>query len=136
MIYTKGKEPNNMKKYIFTESQIKKIIDNQINEQSGTFQADQIAAINDGSEDFLTNYKKIQGKDLTEKIKKYQQLIGCEVTGHMLDSIECIKQKNRKDFIILRDSITKNKPIYDKIGPAIGKLFNIKFLKQDPESIY
>ena len=84
-----------MKKYIFTESQIKKIIDNQIQEQSGTFAFDQIQAINAGSEEFL-NMKKIQGKDLTDKIKKYQMSIGCEVTGHMLDSIECMKQKNKK----------------------------------------
>lgn len=121
-----------MKKYIFTESQIKKIIDNQINEQAGTFQFDQIQAINAGSEEFL-NMKKIQGKDLTEKIKKYQMSIGCEVTGHMLDSIECIKQKNRKDFIVLRDTISRNKPITDKIGPWFGKIFGFK---PDPEAIY
>ena len=55
-----------MKKYIFTESQIKKIIDNQINEQT----TEERILINAGSEEFL-NMKKIQGKDLTEKIKKY-----------------------------------------------------------------
>lgn len=122
-----------MKKYIFTESQIKKIIDSQIQEQAGTFEFDQRQAINRGSEEFLTNIKKIQGRDLTEKIKKYQMSIGCEVTGHMLDSIDCIKQKNRKDFILLRDSISKNKPITDKIGPFFAKLFGFK---SDPEAIY
>ena len=88
-----------MKKYIFTESQIKKIIDSQIQEQAGTFEFDQRQAINRGSEEFLTNIKKIQGRDLTEKIKKYQMSIGCEVTGHMLDSIDCIKQKTVKKLL-------------------------------------
>lgn len=122
-----------MKKYIFTESQVKKIIDTQIQEQSGTFHADQIEAINSGSEEFLTKIKKIQGKDLTEKIKKYQMSIGCEVTGHMLDTIDCMKQKSRKDFILLRDIISKNKPFIDKFGTLVSKLFGVK---PNPEEIY
>ncbi len=121
-------QSNSMKKYIFTESQIKKIIDNQINEQT----TEERILINAGSEEFL-NMKKIQGKDLTEKIKKYQMSIGCEQTGHMLDSIECIKQKNKKDFILLRDTIRKNRSIFDKIPIFIGKLFGYK---EDPESIF
>jgi hypothetical protein len=51
----------------------------------------------------------------------------------MLDSIECIKQKNRKDFILLRDTIRKNRSILDKIPGFIGKLFGYK---EDPESIF
>jgi hypothetical protein len=67
-----------MKKYIFTESQIKKIIDNQITEnkhlQEQTFHDDQMQAINAGTKAFL-DAKKIQGKDLTDRIKQYQLTI-------------------------------------------------------------
>jgi hypothetical protein len=117
-----------MKKYIFTESQVKKIIDSQINEQT----TEERILINNGSEEFLS-MKKIQGKDLTEKIKKYQMSIGCPTTGHMLDSIDCIKQKNKKDFILLRDSMRRNRSIFDKIPIAFAKLFGYK---EDPESIF
>ena len=62
-----------MKKYIFTESQIKKIIDNQIVEskdlQEQTMVDDQKMAINAGTKAFL-DAKKIQGKDLTDRIKQ------------------------------------------------------------------
>ena len=124
-----------MKKYIFTESQIKKIIDNQINEQT----TEERILINAGSEEFL-DMRKISRKgpkgenlDLTKRIMIYQKSIGCEVTGRMLDSIDCIKQKNKKDFILLRDTIRKNRSILDKIPIFIAKLFGYK---EDPESIF
>ena len=67
-----------MKKYIFTESQIKKIIDNQIVEnkdlQESDFTKDQMKAINDGTKAFL-DAKKIIGVDLTDRIMKYQKSI-------------------------------------------------------------
>lgn len=126
-----------MKKYIFTESQIKKIISNQIQEQ--TFADDQRAAINFGSMDFLKS-KGIIGKDLTEKIMKYQRMIGCEETGHMMDCVDVMykhsqntQSKFRQDFGSWKKSIQSNKPIYDKIGDWLTGLFGVK---KDPKSIY
>ena len=121
-----------MKKYIFTESQVKKIIDSQISEQkySVPVTPEDKVRFNDASEKFL-DMKKIQGRDLTEKIKRYQQSIGCEVTGHILDSIDCIKQKNQKDFILLRDAIRSNRTIFAKGALWLGQLFGYK---EDPES--
>ena len=62
-----------MKKYIFTESQIKKIIDNQITEnkdlQEQTMVNDETAAINAGTKAFL-DIKKVQGVNLTDRINK------------------------------------------------------------------
>lgn len=122
-----------MKKYIFTESQLKKIIDNQLQEQAGTFNFDQKLAIDNGSIDFL-KMKGIGGVDLTDKIKKYQKMIGCEETGHMMDCIDVMYTKHRKDFDLWKNLIYKNKPIIDKVGSWLSKkLFGFK---DDPKSIY
>jgi|Laugresu1bdmlbsd_1035121.scaffolds.fasta_scaffold00048_21 hypothetical protein len=121
-----------MKKYIFTESQIKKIIDNTLMEQPGTYEFDRRLAINRGSEDFL-NSKKITGVDLTDKIKKYQKSIGCSETGHMMDCLDVMFNKHRKDFELWKSMIQKNKPLMDKIGDWLYGAFNIK---GDPKSVY
>lgn len=121
-----------MKKYIFTETQIKKIIDNQLNEQPGTYEFDRRTAINRGSEDFL-NSKKITGVDLTEKIKKYQKSIGCPQTGHMMDCLETMFEKHNKDFQLWKNYIHKNKPLMDKIGDWLYSTFGIK---GNPKAIY
>jgi hypothetical protein len=119
-----------MKKYIFTENQIKKIIDTQINEstklQEGDMDMDQKAAINAGTKSFL-DAKKIMGVDLTDRIKKYQKSIGCEPTGHMMDCQGKLPQNDKK---LWQSLINKNKPVYDKaldwfnrmlgIGPGSG----------------
>ena len=118
-----------MKKYIFTESQIKKIINNQIKEQAGTIGFDEKEAINSGSVDFL-RAKGIQGKDLTQKIMIYQKSIKCEPTGHMMD---CIDKMPPKDFDLWKSYIQKNKPIYDKIGDWLKKGFGVK---KDPKQLY
>jgi hypothetical protein len=114
-----------MKKYIFTENQIKTIIDSQINEQ--TFVDDQTAAINAGTKAFL-DAKKIQGKDLTERIKNYQLTIpNCKPTGHMLDCKGMLPEADKK---LWQSLINQNKPFYDKaldwfnsmlgLGPGSG----------------
>jgi hypothetical protein len=119
-----------MKKYIFTESQIKKIINNQITEnkhlQEGDIDMDQKAAINAGTKSFL-DAKKIMGVDLTDRIMKYQKSIGCEPTGHMMDCQGKLPQNDKK---LWQSLINKNKPLYDKaldwfnrmlgIGPGSG----------------
>ena len=119
-----------MKKYIFTENQIKKIIDSQINEstklQEGDMDMDQKAAINAGTKSFL-DAKKIMGVDLTDRIIKYQKSIGCEPTGHMMDCQGKLPQNDKK---LWQSLINKNKPAYDKaldwfnrmlgIGPGSG----------------
>jgi hypothetical protein len=97
-----------MKKYIFTESQVKKIIDNQIQEQ--TFIDDEKAAINAGTK-ALMDMKKIQGIDLTERIKKYQKSIGCDQTGHMMD---CKDKMPQSDKDMWQKYIYKNQSIFDK----------------------
>lgn len=97
-----------MKKYIFTESQVKKIIDNQIQEQ--TFIDDEKASINAGTK-ALMDMKKIQGIDLTDRIKKYQKLIGCEPTGHMMD---CKDKMPQSDKDMWEKYIYKNQSIFDK----------------------
>ena len=104
-----------MKKYIFTESQIKKIIDNQITEskdlQEQTFVDAEKDAINAGIKAFL-DAKKIQGKDLTDRIKKYQLSIpNCEPTGHMMDCKDMLPESDRK---LWQSLINKNKPWYDR----------------------
>lgn len=103
-----------MKKYIFTESQIKKIIDNQITEtkdlQEQTFVDDQKMAINSGTKEFLDT-KKIMGVDLTDRIIKYQKSIGCDPTGHMLDCQGKLPENDKK---LWKSLINKNKPLYDK----------------------
>lgn len=114
-----------MKKYIFTESQIRRIIDTQINEQ---LDIDTKVAINTASDEFLTK-KGIKGKDLTEKILKYQRMIGCSETGHMMDCIDTMYEKNRKDFIEWKNLIQKNKPLIDKFG-------DLFFKNKDPKAIY
>ena len=119
-----------MKKYIFTESQIKKIIDNQITGtkqiQEGDMDMDQKTAINAGTKSFL-DAKKIIGVDLTDRIMKYQKSVGCEPTGHMMDCQGKLPQNDKK---IWQSLINKNKPLYDKaldwfnrmlgIGPGSG----------------
>ena len=116
MIYLKKGEPqqNSMKKYIFTESQIKKIIDNQVNEskdlQEQTMLDDQKMAINAGTKAFL-DAKKIMGVDLTNRIMKYQKSIGCEPTGHMMDCQGKLPDIDKK---LWQSLINKNKPLFDK----------------------
>jgi len=121
-----------MKKYIFTESQIKKILDNTLMEQSGTYEFDRKLAINLGSEDFLKS-KKITGVDLTEKIKKYQKSIGCSETGHMMDCLDIMFDKHKEDFKLWKSMIQKNKPLMDKIGDWLSKTFGFR---SDPKSPY
>ena len=114
-----------MKKYIFTESQIKTIVNSTINEQ--TFLNDEMQAINAGTKAFL-DAKKIQGVDLTDRIKKYQLTIpNCKPTGHMLDCKDMLPEQDKK---LWRSLINQNKPIYDKaldwfntmlgLGPGSG----------------
>lgn len=103
-----------MKKYIFTETQVKKIIDNQIleskNIQEQTMLDDEKAAINAGTK-ALMDMKKIQGVDLTDRIKKYQKLIGCEPTGHIMDCKDKMPQNDKKMW---EEYIYKNQSIFDK----------------------
>jgi hypothetical protein len=103
-----------MKKYIFTESQVKKIIDNQVieskNIQEQTILDDEKAAINAGTK-ALMDMKKIQGVDLTDRIKKYQKLIGCEPTGHMMD---CKDKMPQSDKDMWQKYIYQNQSIFDK----------------------
>lgn len=117
-------------KYIFTESQVKKIIDNQITEskdlQEQDMVNDQKSAINAGTKSFL-DAKKIMGVDLTDRIVKYQKSIGCEPTGHMLDCQGKLPENDKK---LWQSLINKNKPLYDKaldwfnrmlgLGPGSG----------------
>lgn len=117
-------------KYIFTESQVKKIINNQITEskslQEQSMADDQKAAINAGTKAFL-DAKKIMGVDLTDRISKYQKSIGCEPTGHMLDCQGKLPENDKK---LWQSLINKNKPLYDKaldwfnrmlgLGPGSG----------------
>ena len=123
-----------MKKYIFTENQIKKIINNQIQEQ--TFVADERAAINSASEEFL-NLKGIKGVKLSDKIKKYQKMIGCEETGHMMDCIDIMYSKYNNDFKKWKELIYENQGFLSRIGIDLGKFIN-KLLgnKEDEKSIY
>lgn len=121
-----------MKKYIFTESQIKKIINNQLNEGPGDFAFDQKVAIDKGSSDFL-NQKGIKGVDLTDRIKKYQKLIGCDQTGHMMDCIDIMYTKYPKEFYYWKQKISNNKPILDWLGEKLKRGFGIK---SDPKAIY
>jgi len=95
-----------MKKFIFTESQIKKVIDNIIQEQDMV--ADQKTAIDAGTKQFL-DIKKIQGPDLTSRIMIYQKMIGQPQTGHILDS-----KLPDTDKSIWQSMINKNKPFYDR----------------------
>jgi hypothetical protein len=55
--------------------------------------------------------KKIQGVDLTERIKKYQKLIGCEPTGHMMD---CKDKMPQSDKDMWQKYIYQNQSIFDK----------------------
>ena len=114
-----------MKKYIFTESQIKKIIDSQITGtqeiQEQTMVDDQKAAINAGTKAFL-DVKKIMGVDLTSRIVKYQKSIGCEPTGHMMD---CRGKLPENDKNLWQSLINKNKPFYDKASDWFSKMLNI-----------
>jgi ABC-type proline/glycine betaine transport system substrate-binding protein len=117
-----------MKKYIFTESQVKKIINNQLNETPD----DQKIAIDQGSLEFL-NIKGIKGIDLTQRITAYQKMIGCEPTGHMMDCIEIMYTKYPKDFNLWKEKISSNKPILDWLIEKIKRGFGIK---SDPKAIY
>ena len=117
-------------KYIFTESQVKKIIDNQITENKNLQEQDMVndqkSAINDGTKSFL-DAKKIMGVDLTDRIMKYQKSIGCQPTGHMMDCQGKLPQNDKK---LWQSLINKNKPLYDKaldwfnrmlgLGPGSG----------------
>jgi hypothetical protein len=114
-----------MKKYIFTESQVKRIIDNQITEnknlQEQTWMDDQMEAINAGTKEFL-DAKGIRGKDLTDRIKQYQLSIpNCKPTGHMLDSKGMLPESDRK---LWQSLINKNKPFYDKASDWFSKMLN------------
>jgi hypothetical protein len=117
-------------KYIFTESQVKKIIDNQITENNNLQEQDMVndqkSAINAGTKSFL-DAKKIMGVDLTDRIMKYQKSIGCQPTGHMMDCQGKLPQNDKK---LWQSLINKNKPLYDKaldwfnrmlgLGPGSG----------------
>ena len=117
-------------KYIFTESQVKKIINNQITENKNLEEQDMVndqkSAINAGTKSFL-DAKKIMGVDLTDRIIKYQKSIGCEPTGHMMDCQGKLPQNDKK---LWQSLINKNKPLYDKaldwfnrmlgLGPGSG----------------
>ncbi len=113
-------------KYIFTESQVKKIIDNQITEnknlQEGDFSRDQIEAINAGTKAFL-DAKRIKGKDLTDRIKQYQLSIpNCQPTGHMLDCQDMLPESDRK---LWQSLINKNKPLYDKAFDWFNRMLGL-----------
>jgi hypothetical protein len=130
MILLKEEEQQNSMKYIFTESQVKKIIDNQITENNNLQEQDMVndqkSAINAGTKSFL-DAKKIMGVDLTDRIMKYQKSIGCEPTGHMMDCQGKLPQNDKK---LWQSLINKNKPLYDKaldwfnrmlgLGPGSG----------------
>jgi hypothetical protein len=114
-----------MKKYIFTENQIKKIIDSQMTEntklQEQTMVDDQKAAINAGTKSFL-DAKKVMGADLTDRIIKYQKSIRCEPTGHMMDCKDMMPQSDKE---LWKSLINKNKPFYDKASDWFSKMLNI-----------
>jgi hypothetical protein len=114
-----------MKKYIFTESQIKKIIDSQITEteqiQEQTWMDDRTEAINTGTKEFL-DAKGIKGKDLTDRIKQYQLSIpNCKPTGHIMDSKDMLPESDRK---LWKSLVHKNKPFYDKASDWFSFMFN------------
>jgi hypothetical protein len=122
----KEEEQQNNMKYIFTESQVKKIIDNQITEnknlQEGDFSRDQIEAINAGTKAFL-DAKRIKGKDLTDRIKQYQLSIpNCQPTGHMLDCQDMLPESDRK---LWQSLINKNKPFYDKAFDWFNRMLGL-----------
>jgi hypothetical protein len=71
---------------------------------------DEKAAINAGTK-ALMDMKKIQGVDLTDRIKKYQKLIGCEPTGHMMD---CKDKMPQSDKDMWQKYIYQNQSIFDK----------------------
>ena len=123
--YIRKKEQQNNMKYIFTESQVKKIIDNQITEskdlQEQSMADDQKAAINAGTKAFLDT-KKIMGVDLTDRISKYQKSIGCEPTGHMLDCQGKLPENDKK---LWQSLVNKNKPIYDKAADWFNRMLGI-----------
>jgi hypothetical protein len=125
-ILLKEEEQQNNMKYIFTESQVKKIIDNQITEnknlQEGDFSRDQIEAINAGTKAFL-DAKRIKGKDLTDRIKQYQLSIpNCQPTGHMLDCQDMLPESDRK---LWQSLINKNKPFYDKAFDWFNRMLGL-----------
>jgi len=121
-------EKQNSMKYIFTESQVKKIIDNQIieskNLQEQTFMDDQNQAINAGTKAFLDD-KKIQGKDLTDRIKQYQLSIpNCKPTGHMLDCKGMLPESDRK---LWQSLVNQNKPFYDKASDWFSSMLGLGY---------
>jgi hypothetical protein len=122
----KEEEQQNNMKYIFTENQVKKIIDNQITEsknlQEGDFSRDQIEAINAGTKAFL-DAKRIIGKDLTDRIKQYQLTIpNCKPTGRMLDCQDMLPESDRK---LWQSLINKNKPFYDKAFDWFNRMLGL-----------
>ena len=125
--YIKRKEQqDSMKKFIFTESQIKKIVAATLNEQQN-FADDEKMAIDAGTKAFL-DAKRIQGANLSDRIRKYQLSIpNCKPTGHMLDCKGMLPEQDRK---LWQSLINKNKPLFDKaldwfnvmlgLGPGSG----------------
>jgi hypothetical protein len=55
--------------------------------------------------------KKIQGVDLTDRIKKYQKSIGRDQTGHMMD---CKDKMPQSDKDMWQKYIYKNESIFEK----------------------
>jgi hypothetical protein len=106
-----------MKRYIFTENQIKKVIDNVVVEQ--TMANDQKVAIDAGTKAFL-DLKKIQGTDLTSRIMTYQKSVGQESTGHILDT-----KLPEADKAMWQKLVNKNKPLFDKAMDVLNRWIGI-----------
>ena len=81
--------------YIVNDVKTIAIVENKdLQEQS--MLDDQKIAINAGTKAFL-DAKKIQGKDLTDRIKQYQLSIpNCEPTGHMMDCKDMLPENDKK----------------------------------------
>jgi len=121
-----------MKKYIFTESQVKKIIDNQLNEQP----IEDRITIDQGSIEFLDK-KGIKGAKLSDRIMTYQKMIGCEQTGHMMDCKDIMYSKYRNDFNLWKNCISNNKSIIAKMGDGVYDFLQRLFgNKPNPKEIY
>ena len=64
---------------------------------------------------------------------KYQRSIGCDQTGHMLDCLDTMFNKFRKDFDLWKSLIQKNKPLMSKIGDWLAEKFGFE---NDPKSLF